>query len=392
MGGTNGSGELGTLLAQALADEERRLEALEARLAALRGGAAVVETPASESTRAIWVSLAERAPAAAPEPEPAPDEPAPEPVSIEDDDADDWAALAAHLDPAEEALEEPAAPPDAPEDDPRLEAARRLLAESGQGLQQLRACLARAPGWGEAPPSEPAPPAEDEPDEGAFWSDDDDDAPAPRAEPPVRERAPAPRPREVEPARFGLERAFRADGQEPAWAQALRERQGQELDVLQRVEELLIELGKTVAAVLERARPAPELAEAEARAARAEQERDALRAEVAARAARIARLEALVEQVLSAAPAAPSPPPPPATVTPRGTRRPTPPSEALRRALLSSPAASSSTSRLAVDALRPAATDDERAALRRDLLASGARQRQLGDEQASLLERLARLL
>ncbi|MBX3262919.1 MAG: extensin family protein [Labilithrix sp.] len=149
MGGTNGGGGLGTLLAEALADEERRLAALEARLVALRGGP-VVESPASDSTQAIWASLAERGPSAL--------GPAPAPMAevdvdeghddasghhheqAHDDDADDWAALAA---------EAPPAPPASGEDDPRLEAARRLLAESGQGLQELRACLSRAPGWEE---------------------------------------------------------------------------------------------------------------------------------------------------------------------------------------------------------------------------------------------------
>ncbi|MBX3470151.1 MAG: hypothetical protein KF878_25025 [Planctomycetes bacterium] len=394
MGGTNGGGGLGTLLAEALADEERRLAALEARLVALRGGP-VVESPASDSTQAIWASLAERGPSAL--------GPAPAPMAevdvdeghddasghhheqAHDDDADDWAALAA---------EAPPAPPASGEDDPRLEAARRLLAESGQGLQELRACLSRAPGWeeGGARPvddADDAADADDADDEQGFWSADDQ-APAPRPA-PARERAPAPRPRDVEPARFGLDRAFRgADAQEPAWAQALRQGHGQELEVLGRVEELLIELGKTVAAVLERSRPAADPAAAEVRAQRAEQERDALREEVAARAVRIARLEALVEQVLSAAPADPSPPTLPA-LTPRGTRRPPAPSEALRRALLASPEASSAASRQALEALRPVA-DEERAALRRDLLASGARQRQLVEEQAALLERLARLL
>lgn len=401
MGGTNGRGGLGTLLAEALADEERRLAALEARLVALRGGP-VVESPASDSTQAIWASLAERGPSAL--------GPAPAPMAevdvdeghddasghhheqAHDDDADDWAALAAEAPPAP-----PPSPSPAGEDDPRLEAARRLLAESGQGLQELRACLSRAPGWeeGGARPADDADDADDAADaadaddEQGFWSADDQ-APAPRPA-PARERAPAPRPRDVEPARFGLDRAFRgADPQEPAWAQALRQGQGQELEVLGRVEELLIELGKTVAAVLERGRPAPDQTAAEVRAQRAEQERDALREEVAARADRIARLEALVEQVLSAAPADPSPPPPPA-LTPRGTRRPPAPSEALRRALLASPEASSAASRQALEALRPVA-DEERAALRRDLLASGARQRQLVEEQAALLERLARLL
>ncbi len=483
MGGTNGSAPaLGALLSEALAEEERRLAALEARLAALRQrpGAAA---PASDSTQAIWAALAVPAAGAPAAPEPDLDAGLadPEPSASDHDDVEqqaaddaDWAALSGADERAEgedaersttaRRADDVLAPPSsgassgataravvadyeaaaAAVDDPRLEAARRLLAESGQGLQQLKACLSRAPAWEDpddptAPAAAPFWRADDDPraddgraDEGvdpwadvargdaavADHEDDDDD----RAPPPVpaRERASGPRPRDVEAARFGLERAFRGDAPatdhvEPAWAGALRDEQARGLDALARVEELLVELGKTMAAVLERgavlARP-----DLEERAARAERERDELRHVVAERSQRIARLEALVEQVLTSPGPAPAPPPrvptltpratrrPPAeppvlvqpAVTPRGVRRPAAPSEALRRSLLASPEASNAASRRALEALRPIAQaqadDADRARLRAALVQIGARHQQLVEEHAALLERLVKLL
>ncbi len=520
MGGVNGSSgssgsgpALGALLAEALAEEERRLAALEARLAALRArpGAA-----ASDSTQAIWAALAEpaqsprAAPTQSPFAEPAPATCADEPADLgdaprdddraaddEDDDAEqraaddaDWAALSGDDEDAppapltSSAAVERAAVDEAYEaaaaavDDPRLEAARRLLAESGEGLQQLKACLSRAPVWED--PVEPtgegdafwgegrgdddeqvevveAPATDDDdldgeasgprgagdeslpgradvaarPASGARRThptderepyehgrpdaddpDEDDAAPSPV---PARERASGPRPRDVEATRYGLERAFRGDApagsdpdREPAWARALRDDHGRGLDALARVEELLVELGKTVAAVLERStsrpRPDPDAGarerELEARAARAERDRDDLRRAVAERSQRIARLEALVEQVMtSPAPSVPPPPPPPPArpqqpvATPRGSRRlaAAAPSEALRRTLLASPEASNAASRRALEALRPLA-DDDRARLRAALVQIGARHQQLVEEHAALLERLVKLL
>lgn len=418
MGGTNGSA-LGALLAEALAEEERRLAALEARLAALRGGK-VGTTAASDSTQAIWAALADSSPAEAEAPPAAP----PAPPERDDDeelraaadaaDAADWAALSGVEEAGSPAPAElPDVPLDEPAagqlDDPRLEAARRLLAESGQGLRQLEACLSRAPAWddSEAPADE----------RDAFWSAADghapaaasdavDDDPPPPPPVPARERAAGPRPRDVEASRFGLERAFGGgDGgavqdREPAWARALREDHARGLEALARVEELLVELGKTVAAVLERSASAPppqrRERELEERAARAERERDDLRRIVAERSQRIARLEALVEQVM-AAPGPAVPPPslvqPVTTATPRGSRRPpAAPSEALRRTLLASPEASNTASRRALEALRPVVADDERARLRAALVQIGARHQQLVEEHAALLERLVKLL
>jgi hypothetical protein len=408
------NGSLGALLQEALADEERRLELLEARLASLREqqAAPAPAASASDSTQAIWAALAvgpgraPSAPAAAPEPAP-PEDVAPEEEAAAD--AEDWAALASpERQPSEPsatayaaaaaAVEDGSAPPATPDLDPRLEAARRLLLQSGQGLQELKTVLARVPGWDDASPAADEPTDEREERDDEFWSSqsapvsDDDEAPPPEV--PARDRPT--RTRASDAAAFGLERAFRgeapapASGGEPGWARDLRERQERGIEVLGRVEELLLELGKTIATVLEaKSGHARGDAALEARAERAERECEALRRAVAERAARIARLEALVEQVMvsPAAPPAPAPALTPLT-TPRGTRRASPapgPSEALRRTLLGSPAQSTEASRRALAALEPIADEGDRARLRQSLAALGA-------QHAQLLDRLVRLL
>lgn len=444
------NGSLGALLQEALADEERRLELLEARLSTLREQQQQPTPSASDSTQAIWAALATgsgrsaSAPQAAPvTPTAPPPEPVAEEVKPEDAqreaaaDAEDWAALASPERIASEpsatayaaaaaAVEDEGA---APGVDPRLEAARRLLHESGQGLQELKAVLARVPGWDDAParPAETTA-AEDEEREETFWSppgsqprvedddggeDEDEDEVEVEVEvsapPEVPARDRPTRTRSGDPSLFALDRAFRGDAPawdgEPAWARDLRERQERGGEVLARVEELLLELGKTIATVLEakgeheRARGDPTALEA--RAERAERECEGLRRAVAERASRIARLEALVEQVMvgpvSTPAAAPRSHPAlqAATPTPRGTRRGAPapgPSEALRRTLLAQPGRSGEASRRALQALEPIAEEGDRARLRQALAAIGARHRELVEEHAALLDRLVRLL